>query len=279
MSNSNNAPVDACKTQSYIQRLGIGFVSAAAASIPLSMGVTVFDRSVIQFVNGSRPSMGAALVDGFKTLFRSPISTFLKLDNRAVYIVYSGTYISKNSMEATSNYMSWDPFWPVLIGTTCVNTTLGILKDRYLAQMFGSGPVQFPLSSYGFFTGRDLVIIGASFHGPQYVTPWFREKTGWDYDNANTLAQLLCPGLAQIVATPLHIMGLDVYNRPTLTFAERMKGMLKRILEPLGVRMCRQMYVFGLGSIAVKKVSKILGFYEPTEVRYVANLSSSTVSK
>ena len=101
------------------------------------MGVTIFDRSVVQVVNGSKPSISSAVVDGFKTLFRNPISTFLKLDNRAVFIVYGSTYVTKNSMEAISSYQSWNPFWPVLLGTTLVNTSLGIVKDKYLAQMFG----------------------------------------------------------------------------------------------------------------------------------------------
>ena len=101
------------------------------------MGVTIFDRSVVQVVNGSKPSIISAVADGFKTLFRNPVRTFLKLDNRAVFIVYGSTYVTKNSMDATSAHQGWKPFWPVLLGTTMVNTVLGIFKDKYLAQMFG----------------------------------------------------------------------------------------------------------------------------------------------
>jgi hypothetical protein len=256
-------------------RIGLGCTAAALVSVPLSMGVTIFDRSVIRKVNGSAPNLFAAVTEGFKTAGRAPISTFLKTDNRVVFGVYACTYMSKNSMEATSNYYSWNPFWPVLMGTTVVNTTLGILKDKYLAKAFGSGEVNFPKSSLAFFTARDLVIVGASFNGPTYVAPVIQEKTGMTQDNSEMLAQLVCPGAAQIFATPLHILGLDMYNRPNLTFNERISGLLRRTLDPLAVRMCRQIYVFGVGSIAVKKVSRALGFYDPAEVKYVANLSSA----
>ena len=80
------------------------------------------------------------------------------------------------------------------------------------------------------------------------------------------VAQLACPGMAQIFATPLHILGLDMYNRPTVSWSEHFRGLLRRTLDPLGIRMCRQMYVFGVGSIAVKKMSRFMGFYAPTEV-------------
>lgn len=86
-------------------------------------------------------------------------------------------------------------------------------------------------------------------------------------DNSEMLAQLICPGAAQIIGTPLHILGLDMYNRPNLPFNERLSGLLRRTLDPLAVRMCRQIYVFGVGGIAVKKLSYALGFYDPAKIK------------
>jgi len=97
-----------------------------------------------------------------------------------------------------------------------------------------------------------MVIIGASFNGPPILAPVLQEKTGWTRETSETVAQLVCPGLAQVFATPLHILGLDMYNRPTVSWSEHCKGLLRRTLDPLGVRMCRQIYVFGVGSIAIR---------------------------
>lgn len=256
------------KLQGLWTRVGLGFTGAAVVAVPLSIGVTIFDRSVIQVVNGSTPSLRVAVISGFKTAIRAPISTFLKHDNRAVFGVYAATYITKNTMQATSDYNSWNPFWPVLLATTVVNTTLGIFKDRYLAKMFGTGSVVFPKSSLALFTGRDMIIVGASFNGPQFLAPVLQEHTNMEKDTSEMVAQLMCPGLAQIFATPVHIMGLDLYNRPNVSMTEHFNGLVRRSLDPLAVRMCRQIYVFGVGSIAVKKMSTWLGFYDPAEVKY-----------
>ena len=74
----------------------MGFSAATIASIPLAMGVTVFDRSVIQFANGSAPSLGSAVYKGFRNIIQRPFTTFNSLDNRAVMAVYVPTYITKN---------------------------------------------------------------------------------------------------------------------------------------------------------------------------------------
>jgi len=251
--------------QSYRQRLALGALGAAITSIPLSMGVTIFDRSVIQVVNGSRKYLGATVKEGFLAAAKNPVSIFLTHDNRALFIVYGSTYVTNKSMVATAEYRGWNPFLPVLVATTVVNTVLGIVKDRYLAQMFGSGVPNFPRMSYSLFTARDIVIVGSSFNLPPYLSPVIQENTSLSKSVCDTIAQLACPGLAQIGATPLHILGLDYYNRPSIPWRERFDGLAKRSWEPLGVRMMRQIYVFGVGSLAVRKVCELVGFNEPTE--------------
>jgi len=123
-----------------------------------------------------------------------------------------------------------------------------------------------------------MVIVGASFNGPPILAPVLQEKTGWTQETSEMVAQLACPGLAQIFATPLHIMGLDMYNRPTVSWSEHCKGLVRRSLDPLGVRMCRQIYVFGVGSIAVKKMSRLFGFYEPTETRQATYVPANLIA-
>ena len=129
--------------QTFLKRQICGISAATIASIPLAMGVTVFDRSVIQFANGSAKSLKSAVFNGFKSIATNPLKTLNSLDNRAVMAVYVPTYITKNMVEAGSDYKGVNPFWPVFLVSTAVNTTLGIFKDRYLAQMFGTGVPNF----------------------------------------------------------------------------------------------------------------------------------------
>ncbi len=252
------------KKQHFMSRQFAGVSAATIASIPLAMGVTVFDRSVIQYANGSAPSLGSAVFKGFRNIVMRPLTTFNSLDNRAVMAVYVPTYITKNVVEASCDYKGINAFYPVFFISTVVNTTLGIMKDRYLAQMFGTGVPNFPRISYGLFVARDSIIVGSSFNGPLVVSPILQKQLGWGKEVADTVAQLSCPGLAQIAATPIHLIGLDFYNRPDILVAKRFDGLLKRMMEPLLARMARQIYVFGIGGIIVKKTGKAFGYYDPT---------------
>ena len=78
-----------------------------------------------------------ALANGARTVFRTPLVAFLGKDNRAVYGVYGATYMTKNVTTISCNDRGWDPKWPMFFCTSIVNGCLGIMKDKYLAKMFG----------------------------------------------------------------------------------------------------------------------------------------------
>ena len=242
--------------KSFGTQLGLGALAALGVSMPLAMGVTVFDRSVIQFANGSVPSLSRALGAGFLNVFRSPVACMLGKDNLAVFTVYGATYMAKNSAEISADHYQVEKFWPVFFASTFVNSGMGLLKDRFLATMFGKGPATFPLNSYISFIARDSVIVGASFNGPTIVSPWLQKATGHSADVCDVVAQLGCPAAAQIVGTPLHMLGLHYYNTPQPTsLGVRLVDAIKQSAGPIGARMVRQVYVFGFGSIVVKKIN------------------------
>ena len=257
-SSNSSSNIAAKSKHSLAEQLGRGFAAATVVSMPLAMGVTVFDRSVIQFANGSVPSLSRALMLGFKNVLRSPVACMIGRDNLAVFSVYGSTYIAKNSAEIGANYYNVDKFWYVFFCSTSVNTVAGILKDRYLARMFGKGPTVFPFNSYVNFVARDSVIVGASFNGPTLVSPWLQRATKWSKDVCDVVAQLACPAAAQIIGTPLHMLGLDYYNRQQpVSLGVRIADAIRSSMGPIGARMCRQCYVFGFGGLAVKWANKL----------------------
>lgn len=248
----------------FAAQLGVGVMTAVTVSMPLALGVTVFDRSVIQFANGTAPSLSRALGQGFLAVLRSPLACMMGKDNLAVFCVYGGTYIAKNSAEIGSVEYGIPKFWPVFFASTLVNSSMGLLKDRYLATMFGKPRGSFPMSSYISFIFRDSVIVGASFNGPALVSPWIQKATGKSAEVCDVVAQLSCPAAAQIIGTPLHMLGLDFYNRPnkpgrSVSFSARVADAIKSSSGPIGARMARQCYVFGFGGLAVKYANKIAG--------------------
>jgi len=248
------------KDGNLVGKLALGMSSAALVSIPLSMGVTVFDRSVIMYANRSAPSLGDALFKGFANVLKSPISCFIAKDNLSVFAVYGSTYLAKNSAEIVSGHYGVNSFWPVFISSTLVNSFAGIMKDRFLATLFGKGSAtQFPISSYITFGLRDCVIVGASFNGPRLISPILEKECGMSQSMAKIVAQIACPAAAQIVGTPLHLLGLDFYNRQHIPLVPRIIDAIRLSQKPVGARMVRQAYVFGIGSITIHKVNELLG--------------------
>lgn len=70
--------------QSISSRVFKGASAAAIAATPLAMGVTVFDRSVVQYANGSAKSLSSAVVRGFKDVVMKPLACLRSPDTMAV---------------------------------------------------------------------------------------------------------------------------------------------------------------------------------------------------
>ena len=71
------------------------------------------------------------------------------------------------------------------------------------------------------FAARDMMTIFTSFSVPSHVAAELKNRKLVDDRNAHTVAQLACPMAVQLVSTPLHLLGLDLYNRPKQTVGSR----------------------------------------------------------
>jgi len=52
------------------------------------------------------------------------------------------------------------------------------------------------------------------------------------------------------VAVPIHLMGLDLYNRPDVTLGERISYIRSIYFSTVGLRMLRFLPAYGFGGIA-----------------------------
>jgi hypothetical protein len=138
--------------------------------------------------------------------------------------------------------------------------TLSVLKDRAFARMFGKGdPRPMPKSSMGLFATRDSMTILASFSLPPIIGKHLHENYHLSKFTADTTAQLLTPVSMQIFSTPLHLFGLDLYNRPTsdgITKAQRISFIQKEYVKTTLARMSRIFPAFGIGGVVNKYVRK-----------------------
>jgi|TARA_R110002003_G_scaffold132_8_gene12430 hypothetical protein len=79
------------------------------------------------------------------------------------------------------------------------------------------------------------------------------------YVSAASVAQFVTPAAVQLVSTPLHLLGLDLYNRPGV----RMLGgegrgarVLRDWAKSAAARICRIVPAFGVGGVVNTKVRR-----------------------
>lgn len=73
--------------------------------------------------------------------------------------------------------------------------------------------------------------------------------------SAASAAQFVAPAAIQLISTPLHLLGLDLYNRDgKLGARERMVKVRKDWLKSSFARMARIIPAFGVGGVVNTKV-------------------------
>lgn len=169
--------------------------------------------------------------------------------------VYSCTYIAANCTDAWCERQARSSFYPKFIASSFTNVTLSVLKDKAFARMFGTGtPRPLPLRSYALFATRDSATIFASFSIPGPISEHLQRNHGVSQGMADYSTQLITPIAMQILSTPLHLHGLDLYNRNTATLAERLSFVKQEYVKTVLARMARIFPAFGVGGVLNKKV-------------------------
>lgn len=78
------------------------------------------------------------------------------------------------------------------------------------------------------------------------------------YVSSASAAQFITPAAVQLVSTPLHLLGLDLYNRPGASSGERSAKVLRDWAKSAAARICRIVPAFGVGGVVNMKVRKRL---------------------
>jgi hypothetical protein len=78
------------------------------------------------------------------------------------------------------------------------------------------------------------------------------------YVSAASVAQFVTPAAVQILSTPLHLLGLDLYNREGVSNGERARRVLRDWLKSSLARMGRIIPAFGVGGVVNTKVRRDL---------------------
>jgi len=206
--------------------------------------------------------MGASIRASLQTMLLRPHRFLLSKPFALIFALYTGTYLTANVTDTMSSTVQGKPASSTTSGlskfaaTSTANITLCVYKDSCFTQMFGkpgASPRPVPTPSYILFTARDCLTIFASFNLPPMIAPSLPMQKLPEMLQKNissaSAAQFLTPAAVQIVSTPLHLLGLDLYNRSRVSWASRWQKIRSEWTMSCLARMGRIVPAFGVGGV------------------------------
>lgn len=215
--------------------------------------------------SGLRP-LRTSLTHSLRNLALHPTHLLTSRPFFLITMVYSGTYLTANLLDTTTSTLTNRPSNTITAGTlkfalpSASNIGLCLIKDAQFAKLFGpSGKAvgKVPMASMALFAARDCMTIFASFNVPPLLGPVISERMSEGvkkYVSGQTTAQFLAPAMVQLASTPLHLLGLDLYNRPRASVGERWKQVSGNWGVSAAARICRIVPAFGVGGVVNMRV-------------------------
>lgn len=209
-------------------------------------------------------SIGSSLT----TLLLRPHNLLLSKPFGLIFMLYTGTYLAANSVDtvlATTRNKSVSETSHGLgkfSATSTANVALCVYKDSRFTKLFGAtgGPPRaVPTLSYALFTMRDCLTVFASFNVPPLLAPHIQKRLSSEWQksiSSASAAQFIAPAAVQIVSTPMHLYGLDLYNRPQATVVERIRKVVGGWAPSCLARIARIVPAFGVGGVVNASVRK-----------------------
>ena len=150
--------------------------------------------------------------------------------------------------------------------TTLVNVPMGVWKDIRFAQIFGTRAAPSSTEAVkaalvksrgaaraatSIFLVRDSVTIFGSFTLAPKLAEAIPDSFASSPHAKPVITQLTVPVLTQLVATPLHLLGLDLYMRQhTIPLVDRLVQSQRYLASTTLVRCIRIIPAFGFGCLA-----------------------------
>ncbi|KAF1942132.1 hypothetical protein EJ02DRAFT_454496 [Clathrospora elynae] len=251
-------------------RVGVDALSAGAAAILVAPIITMIDKGIIENASG-RNTLGVSLKKSAMGLLSKPHRFIASKPFVLIFSLYFGTYFTANTIDTVSatlhpsqDLKTQTSGTPKFLATSSANLALCLYKDNQFTRLFaapGSTPRPVPLPTFALFTVRDCLTIFASFNLPPLLAPRFEARMSEEtkkYVGALSVAQFVTPAAVQVVSTPLHLLGLDLYNRPGVKAGEVGRGakVVRDWAKSAAARICRIVPAFGVGGVVNTKVRR-----------------------
>ncbi|CAN0178445.1 unnamed protein product [Ectocarpus sp. 4 AP-2014] len=231
-------------------RLASDFAAASMASLMVSPFISIVDRAIIQSASGSM-GMKASVAQGFRVLATKPALFLARPDFICTFCLYGATYLAANTISTMADEFSRSDTMPKFLGTTAINMPGSIAKDQALTKIFGvvGSAAKVPAASFALFTVRDVATMAAAFTLPTPMSTRMQQDFGVDSGMADMTSQLVSPGLVQLFSTPVHILGLDLYNHPRSSCRARLRVVQDSFMPAIAMRVARIGVAFGVGGL------------------------------
>ncbi|KAF2684527.1 hypothetical protein K458DRAFT_338676 [Lentithecium fluviatile CBS 122367] len=269
IASKDEAEVKTWNTRNLGLRVSADAVAAASAGVLVAPVITMIDKGIIENASG-RNTLGESLKKSARELLLRPHRFLGSKPFALIFALYFGTYFTANSIDTASSTLQNTPVPSTTAGTSkfvatsTANLALCLYKDNRFTQLFGSAassrPV--PLPTFALFTVRDCLTIFASFNLPSLLAPKLEARMSEEvkkFVGAATVAQFVTPAAVQIVSTPLHLLGLDLYNRQGVHILGQ-DGRAGRVVRDWAkssfARMGRIIPAFGIGGVVNTKVRR-----------------------
>ena len=261
---ARTAPVSAVADPevSASSEVAVALGAALCSGIAVSPFLMCVDRGVVASAAGTAPggSLFRAIASVAGEFVTKPKAAFGAPALWMVAGVYGGTYFAKNLSDVIirRGRLEHNPAAGAckFVATTATNAGGSILKDAAFARMYGAaaaGAVAVvPPASYALFALRDCLTIGGAFFVPELMAGAM--KTALPADRvgaADAAAQLVSPPLMQVLCTPMHLLALDLVNRPdaTMSLAARLASLGNAMPSALLARSLRMLPAYGVGGL------------------------------
>ncbi|OTA95581.1 hypothetical protein M434DRAFT_69197 [Hypoxylon sp. CO27-5] len=248
-----------------LQKLLIGDVGAAAISATfVTPAIVIIDRAVVEKVASHQPFL-RTLWTHTKSAVTRPRCFVFSRPFGILWTLYAATFTAANTSETVVK--DWKPAAVgavTFVATVLVNVPLGIWKDLRFAQIYGGAGVNeppiapavptagIPRAPAAVFLLRDSLTLYGSFVLPQAISNLLSNSTVASAHTTALMVQLIVPASTQLVATPVHLLGLDIYNRPQkgLGLANRLENIKRYFGSATALRCIRVLPAFGFGIMA-----------------------------
>lgn len=231
-------------TSSPVSAIGAAILS----SLAVSPAMTVIDAAVIRAQFHGEGILSAGLKCS-KEFLGGQSAVIWRRPWFIMNGVYGFTYGTANLVDYYCKREGIDSSLPVFASTSVVNVTAIAYKDRQFAAIFGSPGSRsvFPRFSIALFAMRDSLTIAASFAFKHDFVQYLHSQYAVGLNQADLIASFAMPMSAQLLSTPLHILALDLYHRPTASFSSRISAILAKYPSVCAGRMFRVIPAFGVG--------------------------------